>query len=268
MTQGQSTAVSVATSRSDVVKLEDSSPTPSALTCADAETVASNGAPATGAGRKRKLNCTSALSVANLTPKQLAKKRANDRQAQRAVRERTKAHIDFLERRVRELSSQKPLLDLQAALRQNEIMQAENWEIRQGLKAIIDILQPLLGKQKLDTLPSTPSMPSTTATRIPSVTSTPPLSDSFCFSANSQRSAAGEQPYTESAASTEASSPTAQAAFTASTVRHEITTTGPALVALCSTISDVMWPTVWPLAGRRNEWTSNSCLMHRNKFSE
>ncbi|GKZ63276.1 hypothetical protein AnigIFM49718_011346 [Aspergillus niger] len=217
--QGRSTAVPVATLRSNVVKLEVSSPTPSALTSADAETLA---------GRKHKLNCTSARGLANLTPEQLAKKRARDRQAQRAIREKTKAHINLLERRVRELSSQKPFLDLQAVLRQNEIIQAENREIRQGLKAIMDILQPLLGKHKLNSLPSTPS---TTATHIPSVRSTPPLSDSLCFSgfsANSQRTAAGEQPYTESAASTEASSSTAQAAFTSSTARHDITTSGPA----------------------------------------
>lgn len=147
--QGPSTAAPVATPGSDVVKLEDS-PTPSALTSADAETPApdNNGTPATGAGRKRKLNCTSARGVANLTPEQLAKKRANDRQAQRAIRERTKAHIDSLEQRVRDLSSQKPFLDLQAALRQNEVIQAENREIRHGLKAIMDIIQPLLGQQE------------------------------------------------------------------------------------------------------------------------
>ncbi|OJJ73580.1 hypothetical protein ASPBRDRAFT_121969 [Aspergillus brasiliensis CBS 101740] len=219
-------AAPVATPGSDVVKLEDS-PTPSALTSADAETPApdNNGTPATGAGRKRKLNCTSARGVANLTPEQLAKKRANDRQAQRAIRERTKAHIDSLEQRVRDLSSQKPFLDLQAALRQNEVIQAENREIRQGLKAIMDIIQPLLGQQeKPNTLTATPAA---TNHRIPSVTSTPPLSDAFRFSANSQRSAAGEHPFAETTTNPEASS-TAHAAFTSSTARREITATGPA----------------------------------------
>lgn len=128
----------------DDVKLEDS-PTPTGLNSADAETPASdNGGPA---GRKRKLNSTSARGVANLTPEQLAKKRANDRQAQRAIRERTKTHIDSLEQRVRDLSSQKPFLDLQAALKQNEAIQAENREIKQGLKSIMDIIQPLVGRQ-------------------------------------------------------------------------------------------------------------------------
>ncbi|RAK98594.1 bZIP transcription factor [Aspergillus ibericus CBS 121593] len=224
--QGPSTAAPVATAGPDVVKLEDS-PTPSALTSADAETPApdNNGPPATGAGRKRKLNCTSARGVANLTPDQLAKKRANDRQAQRAIRERTKAHIDSLEQRVRDLSSQKPFLDLQAALKQNEVIQAENREIRQGLKVIMDIIQPLLGKQdKPNPLTSTPS---STSARIPPITTTPPLSDSIRFSAHSQRSAAGEHPYAESTTSTETSSATAHAAFTSSAARREITTAGP-----------------------------------------
>ena len=100
-------------------------------------------------GRKRKLNSMSSRGVANLTADQLAKKRANDRQAQRAIRERTKGHIEGLEQQVRDLSSQKPYLDLQAALRENELIRSENAELRQGLKAAMDILQPLMAKPEL-----------------------------------------------------------------------------------------------------------------------
>ena len=145
---------------SESVKLEGS-PTPlgTASTSVDALSAHpvidnnSNNSPspatsAAAAGRKRKLNSTSARGVANLTPDQLAKKRANDRQAQRAIRERTKTHIDALEQRVRELSSQKPFLDLQAALKQNEAIIAENKELRQGLRAIVDTIQPLLERQE------------------------------------------------------------------------------------------------------------------------
>lgn len=107
----------------------------------------SNGA--TTAGRKRKLNSTSARGVANLTPDQLAKKRANDRQAQRAIRERTKGHIEALEQQVRDLSSQKPFLDLQAALQHNERIRVENRELRQGLRAAMDIIQPLLARPEI-----------------------------------------------------------------------------------------------------------------------
>lgn len=101
---------------------------------------------ASTAGRKRKLSGLSARGVANLTPEQLAKKRANDRQAQRAIRERTKAHIDALEQQVKELSSQKPICDLQAALRQNEAIQAENRGLKDALKRVMDVVQPMVGK--------------------------------------------------------------------------------------------------------------------------
>lgn len=127
---------------------KETSPFPPFSTAVDAEPfVADNaGSPisTTTTGRKRKLNSTSSRGVANLNPDQLAKKRANDRQAQRAIRERTKTHIEALEQQVRDLSSQKPFLDLQAALRQNETVRSENRELRQGLKAIMRIIQPLL----------------------------------------------------------------------------------------------------------------------------
>jgi hypothetical protein len=53
--------------------------------------------------KKRRTTGSSSSSrgVANLTPDQLAKKRANDREAQRAIRERTKNQIENLERRIR-----------------------------------------------------------------------------------------------------------------------------------------------------------------------
>lgn len=46
-------------------------------------------------------------SVSTLTPAQLARKRANDREAQRAIRARTKEHIENLQREIDELRSQK-----------------------------------------------------------------------------------------------------------------------------------------------------------------
>lgn len=42
--------------------------------------------------------------MAALNATQLARKRANDREAQRAIRQRTKEHIESLERRIAELS--------------------------------------------------------------------------------------------------------------------------------------------------------------------
>lgn len=117
------------------------------FTSVDADTpVPDDGDSTSAPGRKRKLNSISARGVANLTPEQLAKKRANDRQAQRAIRERTKGHIEALEQQVRELSSQKPCQDLQTALKKNEALQAENRELRDGLKKAMDTIQPLLEK--------------------------------------------------------------------------------------------------------------------------
>lgn len=43
-------------------------------------------------------------SVATLNAEQLARKRANDREAQRSIRQRTKDHIERLENRIRELT--------------------------------------------------------------------------------------------------------------------------------------------------------------------
>lgn len=51
--------------------------------------------------KKRRTGAGSSRGVANLTPDQLAKKRANDREAQRAIRERTKNTIEQLERKIR-----------------------------------------------------------------------------------------------------------------------------------------------------------------------
>jgi tRNA U34 5-carboxymethylaminomethyl modifying GTPase MnmE/TrmE len=44
-------------------------------------------------------------SVSTLSSAQLDRKRANDREAQRAIRQRTKDHIESLERRISELTS-------------------------------------------------------------------------------------------------------------------------------------------------------------------
>ncbi|KAL2869300.1 bZIP transcription factor [Aspergillus lucknowensis] len=201
-----------ATNDSDSVKLEGS-PTRLGVHSASVDAPSSlptdvnpsdSPSPATtAAGRKRKLNSTSARGVANLTPDQLAKKRANDRQAQRAIRERTKAHIETLEQRVRDLSSQKPFLDLQSALKHNEAIISENRELRQGLRAIVDIIQPLLEKQ--DALTTTPAATRPVASLIPSAS---PSLENHHFAPNAQRSTTVDHSYTESIASVETPSST------------------------------------------------------------
>ncbi|KAH7139307.1 hypothetical protein B0J11DRAFT_40519 [Dendryphion nanum] len=97
------------------------------------------------ASKKRKAGAgNSSRGVANLTPEQLARKRANDREAQRAIRERTKNQIDRLNQRISELESQQPYNDLQVVLREKEAIQAENADIRKRLESVISIIQPIL----------------------------------------------------------------------------------------------------------------------------
>ncbi|KAJ5729142.1 uncharacterized protein N7483_003650 [Penicillium malachiteum] len=160
--------------------------------------------PVTTAGRKRKLNSASARGVANLTPDQLAKKRANDRQAQRAIRERTKTHIEALEQQVRDLSSQKPFLDLQAALHHNERVKAENRELRQGLKAAMDIIQPLLAKPEVSELPTFSTQPKSA----PQLSHTSPYPDAAEHLTPNAHLMSSDKPYAESIGSIDTPSPT------------------------------------------------------------
>ncbi|KAF2468918.1 uncharacterized protein BDR25DRAFT_335262 [Lindgomyces ingoldianus] len=94
--------------------------------------------------RRRTQGTTSTRGVANLTPEQLARKRANDREAQRAIRERTKNQIDRLNQRIRELENQQPYHDLQVVLLEKDAIRAENDDIRRRLEAVVSMLQPVL----------------------------------------------------------------------------------------------------------------------------
>lgn len=78
--------------------------------------------------------------MANLTPEQLAKKRANDREAQRNIRERTKNTIESLESRIRELESQQPYQELQKALADRDRALQECEELRTRLSAVAGIV--------------------------------------------------------------------------------------------------------------------------------
>lgn len=92
----------------------------------------------------KKRRTATSRGVANLTPEQLARKRANDREAQRAIRERTKTQIDRLNQRIRDLESQQPYHDLQVVLRDKDAVQAENADIRKRLESVMGIIQPIL----------------------------------------------------------------------------------------------------------------------------
>ncbi|KAM3510757.1 hypothetical protein MY11210_005587 [Beauveria gryllotalpidicola] len=73
-------------------------------------------------------------SVSTLTPSQLARKRANDREAQRAIRARTKEHIERLERELEELRShQNRDRTLQDLLRRNKALEDELSRLRESM---------------------------------------------------------------------------------------------------------------------------------------
>lgn len=95
--------------------------------------------------KKRRGSPSTSRGVANLTPEQLAKKRANDREAQRAIRERTKSQIEALERRIEQLTAQQPYQDLQHVVRQKEAVEAENEEIKRRLTSVLGILHSIVG---------------------------------------------------------------------------------------------------------------------------
>ena len=119
-----------------------SAPSTSTAATSPANSISNGQAPS---AKKRRISASGSRGVANLTPEQLAKKRANDREAQRAIRERTKGQIENLERRIQELTSQQPYQDLQHVIQQKEAVEAENEDIKRRLNSVLSIIQPLLG---------------------------------------------------------------------------------------------------------------------------
>ncbi|KAJ3455620.1 hypothetical protein MRS44_017102 [Fusarium solani] len=74
-----------------------------------------------------------APSVSTLTPSQLARKRANDREAQRVIRARTKEHIERLERELEERKSmQSRNQTVQELLRRNKALEEELMRLKES----------------------------------------------------------------------------------------------------------------------------------------
>ncbi|KAJ4222864.1 hypothetical protein NW757_014387, partial [Fusarium falciforme] len=69
--------------------------------------------------------------VRTLTPSQLARKRANDREAQRAIRARTKGHIEWLERELK--SEQSRDQTVQELLRRNKALEDELNRLKENM---------------------------------------------------------------------------------------------------------------------------------------
>lgn len=88
-----------------------------------------------GTSTKKRASRAGTRSVSTLSAAQLERKRANDREAQRAIRQRTKDHIDGLENTISELrrsqeASEKVAL---AARQRNRELEEENSYIRMRL---------------------------------------------------------------------------------------------------------------------------------------
>lgn len=69
-------------------------------------------------------------SVTHLSKAQLARKRANDREAQRNIRQRTKEHIENLERKVKELERGTRSSSMERVLKRNRELEAEVEKLR------------------------------------------------------------------------------------------------------------------------------------------
>lgn len=86
-----------------------------------------------------------------------------DREAQRAIRERTKLTIENLERKIQDLTSQKPYQELQAALRAKEAVEAENADIKRRLATIMAMMQPIISQSPSEQ----PALPSPNQSFVP-----------------------------------------------------------------------------------------------------
>ncbi|KAF2737127.1 hypothetical protein EJ04DRAFT_561773 [Polyplosphaeria fusca] len=94
-------------------------------------------------GAKRRPSRAGTRSVSTLTSAQLERKRANDREAQRAIRQRTKDHIETLERQVRDLTAQldtNSSAKLMELMRRNEELEQENAVLRTRLSHAVTAL--------------------------------------------------------------------------------------------------------------------------------
>lgn len=75
-------------------------------------------------------------SVATLTPAQLARKRANDRETQRVIRTRTREHIERLERELQELRNDRDENEVvKELLRCNKALEEEIRQLREQVGA-------------------------------------------------------------------------------------------------------------------------------------
>ncbi|RKF61708.1 putative bzip transcription [Erysiphe neolycopersici] len=135
---------------------------------------------------KKKVVRGSKRSVSHLSKAQLARKRANDREAQRNIRQRTKEHIGNLERKVKELEQSGRSSSVERVLKRNQDLEAEIERLRAYLtshahlpnltRVSPDIIEGLLISQKnevnwIPSISSISSISSWSNSEIPSTSS-------------------------------------------------------------------------------------------------
>ncbi|KAL2847967.1 hypothetical protein BJX68DRAFT_106455 [Aspergillus pseudodeflectus] len=123
---------------------------------------------------KKKETRAGTRRVTSLTPEQLERKRANDREAQRTIRQRTKEHIERLELQVAELRAKGDKFD--EVMRRNAILENEIRALRHQLTVAggspgYQPLEESYSQQPGPIMPS-PQYPDALASRTPSVLST------------------------------------------------------------------------------------------------
>merc|ERR1711900_23043 len=96
-------------------------------------------------------------SVTHLSKAQLARKRANDREAQRNIRQRTKEHIENLERKVKELEQGSRSGSIERVLKRNRELEEEVEKLRAQITGhhtpITGHHTPVLGAQAPPEIP-------------------------------------------------------------------------------------------------------------------
>ena len=127
---------------------------------------------------------TGTRSVSTLTPAQLARKRANDREAQRAIRARTREHIDRLEQELDELRTQQGRdQTVQELLRRNRALEDEVGRLRETMGGGVPMTPSAYSAPVYDDALSTASgvIPSPRTSPFPAgdFSSLPDLSQSF-----------------------------------------------------------------------------------------
>lgn len=110
---------------------------------------------------------TGTRSVSTLTPSQLARKRANDREAQRAIRARTKEHIERLEKELDDLRCQQSRdQTVQELMRRNKALEDELMRLKETMGVSSHIVNGAAGGPPPNTSPysSTPGTASSAGT--------------------------------------------------------------------------------------------------------